>query len=98
MTGNSFRLTPEEREVLAGCVRQAFGLWQIAVVWQKPEQPAPDMACSDCQGSGRVESSLADGTKVKTLCRRCDGSGHDGNTALGRKVEVARRLYKRLTR
>jgi hypothetical protein len=84
-------LTAEEREVLARCVGGWLGVVQIAVATGARGKPLPDAVCGSCKGTGREPGSTAS-------CHPCRGRGHNGNTALARKVEVARRLLGRLER
>jgi hypothetical protein len=86
-----FSLTAEEREMLTHCVRSTLGLVQIAVATGARGVPLPDAVCGSCKGTGREPGSTAS-------CHPCRGRGHNGNTALARKVLVARRLLGRLER
>jgi DnaJ-class molecular chaperone len=89
-------LTAEEREVLAHCVKSTIGLVQIAVGVGPGGKLVTDWPCPSCEGTGRVDSPLADGGTARVVCHPCRGRGHNGNTELARKVEVARRLLLRL--
>jgi hypothetical protein len=56
--------------------------------WERGK-PLPDAVCGSCKGTGRQPGRTVS-------CHPCRGRGHNGNTALARKVEVARRLLGRL--